>query len=244
MSRLFVLLRAWCLGFVPVLIIKTQWLVGGDRWILQSTDALFLGLGLVFVVLVVFMTSREGRFHRALSGIALYVPSAALVFCAGSAFLRAAWSTCTQITLDWDQLNQLSSWLPQFVTSLGLALTLFASLIVLHRFALFAELQIGSIDCKCVELPRITGPLRDIEQAAEVHCGWSEFRKELTDSALIAMAPTTHRTRQSSESGDGVSIWDEDDWFSKMEVNPANGVPMIEGTAIDVMGNPYGFDDH
>ena len=28
-----------------------------------------------------------------------------------------------------------------------------------------------------------------------------------------------------------------------LEINPANGLPMLEGGMIDVMGNPYGMDD-
>lgn len=29
----------------------------------------------------------------------------------------------------------------------------------------------------------------------------------------------------------------------EMEVNPANGLPMLEGTGIDLEGNPYGAND-
>lgn len=38
----------------------------------------------------------------------------------------------------------------------------------------------------------------------------------------------------------------DDDFFPthslESTVNPANGLPMIEGSCIDVMGNPFGFD--
>jgi hypothetical protein len=31
--------------------------------------------------------------------------------------------------------------------------------------------------------------------------------------------------------------------FSEFDVNPANGMPMIEGTGIDIEGNPFGTDN-
>jgi hypothetical protein len=34
------------------------------------------------------------------------------------------------------------------------------------------------------------------------------------------------------------------DLVSEFDVNPANGLPMIEGTGIDIEGNPFGTDSH
>ena len=31
--------------------------------------------------------------------------------------------------------------------------------------------------------------------------------------------------------------------FSEFDVNPANGLPMIDGTGIDIEGNPFGTDN-
>ncbi len=33
------------------------------------------------------------------------------------------------------------------------------------------------------------------------------------------------------------------DPFSEFDVNPANGLPMIQGVGIDIEGNPLGTDD-
>ena len=32
--------------------------------------------------------------------------------------------------------------------------------------------------------------------------------------------------------------------FCEFDVNPANGLPMIDGAAIDIEGNPFGTDCH
>ncbi|MBP6493746.1 MAG: hypothetical protein KAX99_06275 [Azonexus sp.] len=31
---------------------------------------------------------------------------------------------------------------------------------------------------------------------------------------------------------------------NEISVNPANGLPMLEGTGIDIEGNPFGTDSH
>ena len=43
----------------------------------------------------------------------------------------------------------------------------------------------------------------------------------------------------------GMDLHSSNSMFSSsFDVNPASGFPMIEGCSIDVMGNPYGFNDN
>ncbi len=44
--------------------------------------------------------------------------------------------------------------------------------------------------------------------------------------------------------GEQCASGDIPDPFNAFEVNPANGLPMIDGTAVDIEGNPFGTDSH
>lgn len=35
---------------------------------------------------------------------------------------------------------------------------------------------------------------------------------------------------------------DESDFTLDSQINPANGLPMLDGSSFDIAGNPFGFD--
>lgn len=248
MRELGVLGRGMCFGFfakfVADLLMQSTIALGYA----EASTVIGSAMAVAGLTLIAIAFPTSNWFYRMGVGSATYLFSSIVLAMAATQLFTIGWGYSVELwnVIEADSWEHASS-----ITTLKLTATILICAGVLgfaYRVLLFSEVLLWSTNIlRTVEVPSLFNEMSEIERRARLRCDWAGFWGGGFALLVDAMGGSSHASDRGSRGGltkyDWIDTADGDGSID-LQFNPANGLPMIGDSGIDVAGNVFGFDDH